>query len=250
MAFRRKRRRPVVQWHRNIGSLSNAASDYPNFLVGGVSGPFNGYGSGSNVVFTSLYRLVEDYPPGAVASAGGNVVLTQADYAGSGYRLRRIVGKCFVSMANTANDSPPHLLVSAGIIVANVDETDGSPLKSGTPNTYSPLWKPNESAAWIWQRSWLLSNPNATYASGPSDQYNLSYSNAANEAGSVMDGPHIDAKTNRLVGPRESLLFVFSAANVSNYGYTASGVARFVMQYRVLKSPNFRAASNRGNSSI
>lgn len=244
MAYRRKRRRRTVVWHVNQGYSSAETAGTPNYLIGGAYTPTGGYYSAGSQGATSLYRMVEDYPAEAIS---GSVQTGDDKLRGSGYHLLRIVGKLFVACNQFAEDAPPVVLVGAGLIVANSDETSGIPLQAATPAKYSPLLKPNERAPWIWRREWVLGNLSSSSNTGDwfyAPQTNMEY-------GSVMDGPHVDAKTHRKLGPRESLLFCFSVQQPQDYPFANAAIgARFIFNYRTLVVPMSAPMSNRYNASI
>lgn len=252
MAFRRmRRRRPTVVWHQNQGlkDATLSVDQQTNVLLGGVGTGVLPYLGATSSAFsqrspTSLYRLVEDFPGEALQTSG--VREPSAILTGSGYRLRRIVGKIFLSSGTDSGATAPSILVGAGITVAQVNESDGAPLDSSTPWKYSPFKTPNERAPWIWQRSWILGNTNSSLA-----PFFLAFDYMNTEAGgSVMDGPHVDAKTNRLIGPRESLLLVLSMANPNNVAANDGAAVNMCFQYRVLTSPVRTSAGNRGNAAM
>jgi len=103
--------------------------------------------------------MLPDYPAEAIRQAGDLPSL--ADFEGSAYRLRRIVGKLFIGLDQTitqAPDSrPKNALIGAGFIILKVDENTGAPINP-TANSYSPLDNNNLRDPWIWRRTWMLTN--------------------------------------------------------------------------------------------
>jgi len=147
--------------------------------------------------------LVIDNPADPLTSAD----VTLSDMFNSGYRLRRIVGKIWVFVQQIAEDTPRNIVVTAGIIVRRVDQADASlslaASSAGAPAIINPGQIENTPDPWIWRRSWFLTNNLSTAASGSLGLSELPESNL--EMGSVADGPHVDQKTARIVGPEERL---------------------------------------------
>jgi len=241
MAFRRKRR-PSVAW---LPIDVQESSQTICFLTGSNNIPAT-----PNTLNTVIHTLTVDYPAEAIRAAAPTQLQTMADFEESGYRLRRIVGKCFVGVLQESDEAPTEppisCLFGAGFMVLKVNPADGSPLLIANPNNYSPLSLSNVRDPWIWRRTWLLTNllqagQNATvsgYAQAPT--FNGDY-------GSVQDGPHIDQKTARRISSEERLFFIASACNIGD----ASGVVgtvQWLLDYRLLASP-LRVMGNRRNAS-
>lgn len=132
-----------------------------------------------------------------------------ADLFSSGYRLRRIVGKFFCTMVQGGETGPHGVIVTAGLIVRREDPNTGASMASafGTRDI-SPAQIENYSDPWIWRRSWVLWDEDHLVASnthGPRGNFFDGY------AGGNADGPHIDQKTARIVGPEERLFLDVSA---------------------------------------
>jgi len=126
-----------------------------------------------------------------------------ADFEGSAYRLRRIVGKLFIGLDQTitqAPDSrPKNALIGAGFIILKVDENTGAPINP-TANSYSPLDNNNLRDPWIWRRTWMLTND---FSNNLTEDYE--FPRSTTDYGSVLDGSHIDQKTARRVSDEERL---------------------------------------------
>lgn len=178
----------------------------PNEAVGAV--PTTNWGtitnqlniSGTVPTASSEVPLVIDQPADPTTS-------TLADIESSGYRLRRIVGKIFVQTDLLDEESGITTIgVTAGLIIRRVDQ-DGTSLNSQVglnQSACSPSERENIMDPWIWRRSWVLENPILTLVSpGPVGPIRLMTSNML--YGSALDGPHVDQKTARLVGPEERL---------------------------------------------
>lgn len=158
---------------------------------------------------------------------------------GNEYFLKRIVGKLFLAVSGqrqTNNDPSTVIsaLVGAGFFVARANDTSqgaGSPIGSATlserQENYSPLSEDAIREPWIWRRTWILGNPNfadreRAVAAANQSSLGLPFSKAPStnmEYGSVLDGPHIDAKTARRIKQDERLWFVI--AGRSTPGLTA-----------------------------
>lgn len=178
---------------------------------------------------------------------------TLSDLEGSAYRLRRIVGKVYIQPAQiaavTAQESTSFIVV-AGIIVLRVD-TAGNIL-SGNNNTYDPGSLDSTRDPWVWRRSWLLSNVvgiGALNTAAP-DSRPLIFpeSNIQAYAGGVMDGPHVDAKTARVISDEERLFFTVSAVGLDGETQGLQTVLAVFGEFRVLASMR-KSSGNRRNAS-
>lgn len=244
--MRFKRRKPTVSWLPTLGQGPD--STWLPFIgslgFGGAAGP-SGMG-------TAVAAVVPDYPAEAIRASAGAGLPSLADFEGSGYRLKRIVGKLNVGIwqqvgdPQGAGDYPTSVLVSAGFIVLRVTEDTGAPLRAATPNDYSPLDLDNVRDPWIWRRSWRLANE---FGQGPTTPIlSQSYEPVVNsEYGSAVDGPNIDARTARRIGQEERLFFCISAMNIANAAALA-GTIEWCLDVRYLCSP-MRAVGNRRNAS-
>lgn len=146
---------------------------------------------------------------------------TMSTVVGNEYFLDRIVGKLFIEHFSQLDDAAAPVggpvLVAAGFFIARADE--GSPnLPIGNEgqfqlnNNYSPLEMDNSREPWIWRRTWLLGTGGA-YADGVVQSRGARAFPASNvHYGSVLDGPHLDAKTKRRVGQDDRLWFICSVA--------------------------------------
>lgn len=134
-----------------------------------------------------------------------------SDIGNSGYRLRRIVGKIFCSANQVDADTPVRTLLTCGIIVRRVNEGGASlAILTGNAATLSPGEIQNTEDPWIWRRTWLLGNPLAT-AAALTPIRSIATVNYASQGGSAVDGPHVDQKTARVIGPEERLFLTFSS---------------------------------------
>lgn len=179
---------------------------------------------------------------------------------GNEWRLRRIVGKFFCAVGATyaGTTSIPLADVALGFIVSKTYD-DGEPLTDF--DEVNPLAQVSMEDPWIWRRRWLLGPSGDNYSTwtnyegtsadnrlyGPAMGFppnNVAY-------GSVQDGPHIDAKTARVIH-RSERLFVVLAARQFNW---SAGVDQADMRvtglldYRLLGSLRSSSYGNRGNAS-
>lgn len=232
-----RRRKPTVAW------LPHVTHNEQTPAVGWWDGAFT-VPNTVDTTSTQIFSLVPDYPAEAVRAT--TELPSLADFEGSGYRLRRIVGKLFAGIEQVvpqgADTNPPVALLGAGIIVLKVEESTGAPLVT-TANHYSPLDNDSTSDPWIWRRTWLLGNDFGLGAT----QSIISLPRWTTEYGSASDGPHIDQKTARRIAKEERLFFVLSCANPF-ITTTQNGSGYFLLDYRILASP-IKVMGNRRNAS-
>jgi len=264
----KRRRKPSVTWLPNTGApptWDTGSLIFPNIIRGFVQASQDpAQADAQDAGFsTVIHRLTADYSAENTGTPIDQTNNSLADYTQAGWRLRRIVGKIFCHKEWSSAAEPICTLVSAGFMVLRTDG-NGSPLRipaTHGANNYSPLLWLNERDPWIWQRSWLLGDGrmffSGNFPTGGSQQSNgwASYPPTNAHYSSASDGPHIDCKTARVIGPEESLFFVLSAFTSPNLGNNpqftnADGVLRpvpFILQYRLLGSP--RRMTNRRNAS-
>lgn len=232
MAFRRRRR--SVQWLPTTITNKPGTPFYFDSII--VDPTFE-------TPRTNLYMLTNDYPASAIRTAGQ--VTSLADWEGSAYRLRRLVGKFHAAMSNTQPDQATETVTAAvlvaGFMVIRVDETAGAPLRPVAD--YSPLALDNIQDPWIWRRSWVLQND---FSNNPINA-SWQFPRCNDDFGSVQDGPHFDCKVGRVIKDEERLAFIVSTYNVSGSA-TLAGEIRFMLDYRILAS-TLRSAGNRRNAS-
>lgn len=240
MAFRRRRKR-IVAW---LPTAAPDNSEFRSWWSGALTVP----AASNTIANTVVIAMLPDYPAEAVRVAGA--LPSISDYEGSGYSLRRIVGKLTLGTDQLLGVSqgvsyPDGILVGAGIIVLKVLSDTGAPLRFATPDDYSPLELDNLRDPWIWRRTWCLSNP---FGFNPTKVYGYNQFPTANtDFGSVSDGPHIDIKTRRTVKAEERLFICMTATNLGDASSNTGGV-RFVLEYRALATP-LRIMGNRRNAS-
>lgn len=246
----RRTRRPAVVWlplstEGRIGTVAGATTgtDSASFFFA-VNTP--GFGGTAG---TQVLPMVKDEPQGIAGQAE-----TLSDLEGSAYRLRRIVGKLFIQPEQIAAAAPTDatsFLITAGFIILRVDGS-GTVL-SGAGATYDTQILDNTRDPWIWRRSWMLSNQagiNALNIAVPDSKILIFPSSTINGyGGGVADGPHVDAKTARVVSDEERLFLVVSALPIDGTDQigNATQVAVFG-EVRVLASMR-KQSGNRRNAS-
>lgn len=149
----------------------------------------------------------------ATSFPGGTNSLS--DVENSGYRLRRIVGKIFVLMPpqGSAESTFDRVMVTAGIIIrrTGIDGINSlAGAEAGTSASIETGNVKNWADPWIWRRSWLLSN-NQTVNLGADAMHEASSNYLHGPA--AVDGPHVDQKTARIVGPEERLFLDVQAVS-------------------------------------
>lgn len=242
--FRRRRRQrvwlPVLGTETHITGATAANDVAAQFDSGTVSG---------NTPLTFVHSLTWDFPAEQqiVNNAG---FPSLADFEQSGYLLDSIIGKCFVA----ANIDDQHatsfrpLQVTAGFEVLRVDAGTGLPVATGTTieEDYDPTLAFNIRDPWIWRRTWIL-EPQGNNAGVVFSDRQWPCSTA--KYGSVSDGPHIETKSRRRVGPEERLWFILTARHYpANIDLTnASTFVEWMLDYRLIGRP--MKMSNRRNAS-
>jgi len=255
VAFRtRRRRKPRVIWMPTYGGLNPDAS--PDTTFTGIRGVLN---VDTEEVIYDAFPLTFDYSFDAnlqqQAAAVGYPGSLHDIVSGNEWKLRRIVGKCFLWASGDETDSPvvqaALVDVAVGFIVCNTED-DGSPTTDF--NTCNPLSQEGSEDPWIWRRRWLLNpyNPPTLgtdtsnigfFANSSIPQFNGQY-------GSVADGPHIDQKTSRRIHRSQRLFCVIATRPhlVQISSDFAAYSLQYLLDYRLLGSLAPRSAGNRGNA--
>lgn len=238
----RKRRRTRYKWlpvlpdalDNGAGGIFYTATRQINVLTAGLT-------PGLIILPVTTDRILED-------EASQNMLMVEM--VGSDYFLKRIVGKLSLAYAQdnrayVAGAPPiwPAVQVGAGFFVARSeggDQSIGSPAPIGAATAtavqnyenYSPLSEGAIREPWIWRRTWSLGNnyDAAAFAAGANTSGQAYYPANNLNFGSVLDGPHIDAKTARRVGQDNRLWFALaiqgiptSSAIEPTQGCTVSG---------------------------
>lgn len=261
---RRRRRRPRVVWlpvHGRDDSTLQEGSSYVNG-IGGFLAPDPTTGA----VHTDFKPVTFDYSDSPAAEEGVNYRSLQDLTSGNGFRLRRIVGKCFISAALEADvgtpDKIPLIDVAAGFILNRTDDS-GNPYITASGVTgdlqAGPLAQDGAEDPWIWRRRWLLSPiPSvANWAITSVSDLNSLYAPFDGQGqfpmttagyGSVQDGPHIDQKTARVIGRQERLYFWIQARVVNADANTMQVQVPYLVDIRLLGSLRMNVGNRRNAS--
>jgi len=242
MASRKRRR--AVTWLPTIGTNIS------------VEGPDNVSGREFTLAVApetqvAITALTFDEPRDPDQDAIGDTTL--ADFVGSEYMLKRIVGKLFIAYSSPFNvaGEPLATLVGAGFFVARAgdpaqDETlpIGATTLAERQENYNPLSEDCIREPWIWRRTWVLGAGGALAGDGIDAERAFPTTTAG--YGSMADGPHIDAQTMRRVTSDERLWFALSTVRfpVTAGGSGDGSSIRGYLDYRLLGS--LMKARNRG----
>lgn len=208
MARRFARRKPKVVWLPVRGTASILSEYGADTAAIGFQNVF-AVDPGGTITWDAVEITFDGSVSASTAQTAGDERSLDDLVGGQAYRLRRIVGKCFVGLAtNTTTLGGPGVDVACGFIVC---KTDANGVVNTDFITTNPLAQDSAEDPWIWRRRWILGNPTNSLSPDQAWIQNFPLSNA--EYGSVADGPHIDQKTARIIGPQERLMFVIAARN-------------------------------------
>lgn len=207
----RRTRRPKVVWLPNsnterlgVSGVATSGIQSGFFETAVVVGP----GAVRGLMFHSIIPVVKDDDQVLTGP------VTLADIESSGYRLRRIVGKIFVECDQDANQSitgeTRNIAVTCGFIVLKVVRETGAPINANQTD-YSPATLDGIGDPWIWQRTWCVGRQKPADAPGIDGFSQFPQNNVFQYGGGVLDGPHIDAKTARVISAEERLFLVVTA---------------------------------------
>lgn len=258
MAFRRRRRKPVVKWLFNPGTLISQQAGQTIPLTDVLDNPAAielQFTSNPIVPTTISAPMVVDQPT-TEAFAGGSLSVFQENTLtlsnDLGYRLRRIVGDLFIAAVSEptvqGDLTVPGILCQCGLIVRRVD-SDGQPAVSGQDQDVGAIQ--NNSDPWIWRRNWILGVEGA--AIGGTDTTAIALQNfPSNNADYGQSRTQVDQKTARVVGPEERLFFDLTVWSLpfNNTASVWNKNARIycVFDYRVLASLKLNAGNRRNAS--
>jgi len=246
----RRRNKPKVVWLPAVNNNSIDTNARSMWSVASVPCPTI-VGADATVLETPIVMDGPNSDPLAPNS-------TLADIESSGYRLRRIVGKLYLFLGQSQTSQVEDLYaITAGFIIRRVDPTTGASLASLAGATeIDPADIDNSMDPWIWRRSWILSNgpdggppggqPStdtlaaAVGQAGGGSNYGKQY------PGGNLEGPHVDQKTARIVGPEERLFLNVSATPLFSVANTTTLVAIYEM--RVLASMRTNIGNRRNAS--
>lgn len=242
--MRKRRTKRKFTWFPVIGS-AGPVEDEDDFNQ--LMGQFNVLPNGSSLVF--INPLIPDVPmEGDEIDPSAPGQLVQA--LGQEYYIERIVGKIFLGVSGSADDSPTTVfpktvLVGAGLFVARANDADvgggantpiGSASLAERQENYSPLGVDAIREPWMWRRTWILNtgrpNPNTNAATGFGPTFQsiggtITFAPGAPKTnmqyGSVLDGPHMDVKSVRRVGNDERL-FLVVATRALDVEFASGGV--------------------------
>lgn len=243
MARRFTRRKPRVVWLPTFGNTS-FGEDGGAAQAGGMV-----FGVGLNdtigIAFDAAALTWDGNNSPSAAQGFGSTSESLADFTqGSSYRLRRIVGKFWCgATTNGIATNVMAIQVAFGFIIGRADPNGD--LQTDFQNV-NPLFQDSMDDPWIWRRSWLI-------APAPYDTANrwgaIPFTNI--EYGSVADGPHIDQKTARVVGPEERLVGIMAARVFETVDHAAIIGAPEVsgyLDYRLLASMRSNVGNRRNAS--
>lgn len=200
-----------------LGSrYTNGELEYPSTPIRIELVPEQDNAAQPNVSDSSLavFPVVPDFTQLPSSTFGDTNINLRDIASGQDWFLDRIVGKIHLHCLAGAGGTDPSVewgavMVKAGFFVAHSDADDEN-TPSLVDEEIDPLNIDNAMDPWIWQRSWLLGNPNSAYHVLDGKYFP---SNTA-DFGSVMDGGHVDTKSKRRI-QREQRLFMA----VSCFGY-------------------------------
>jgi len=227
--MRRRSRSPKVVWLPQTNANSIGVNNELVYQLFTITTPGGFIGTGGTA--TDEIPLVLDSQQSAVADPA-----SLADINSSGYRLRRIVGKIWVIAGQTgpssSGDPEAHTtsIVSAGIIVRHAETTTGQSMAELSGSDIGPGAIDNTGDPWVWRRSWIIGNrwagDNVATVSGSGIQFSHNW-NPDNwtHGPAAVDGPHVDQKTARVVGPEERLYLTVSATTAGESSFTSAGLA-------------------------
>lgn len=211
----RRRRRTKYTWLPTIGGDTFPGPGDRDFVFNGITRQLSLPSSGGPTTL-DIFPVIADNVRDVVGNEEGQLV----DFVGSTLFLKRIVGKCHVwfQQSNQNGDTQPAAVISAGFFIARQhgDQSVGFfpvGLQDGDNvddfDEYSPAGQPCIREPWIWRRTWILGN-NLTQLP-VTESANGAFFPATNASRSVLDGPHIDAKTARRTQNDERLWFAWQA---------------------------------------
>lgn len=240
--YRRKRRNRGT-WLPTLGTQMSEDDSYLSGFGFGIGAPVD-----TTTISTIVYPITADSPTYQGDSVGQNT--TMAEVIGNEYFLDRIVGKLFLMYepardvsGNTVNGP---VLVASGFFVARADDNNPlTPIGAGSAqevrDNYSPLDLDTIREPWIWRRAWMLgTSGNARLGGGISLSTNWdegAFPSSNTLCGSVLDGPHIDAKTKRRVGQEDRLWWALAVARpiqlFTSGTPTTNGEVKGYLDYRL-----------------
>lgn len=210
MAKRRRRRRGV--WFPNLGTAGPEGGQADDSA--GIWAELIPSAIGDTGIF--LTDLTFDQPVDEGADSTGTAPRSLADFVGSEYILKRIVGRLFLGLDQSqVVGTTKAVLITCGFFVARAD--DDPTLVNPTPvgaatlvdqvREYAPDSVGNIREPWIWRRQWILGNTLQTFVTSQSAEAFFPPNNVTYNPGG-MEGGFIDQKTIRRVGQDDRLWFI------------------------------------------
>lgn len=257
----RRRRRPRVVWLPLQQADSVRADQLSSLKQGELPVDVATPGNGGHIEFP----IVSD----GIGQGQDPLVVTNslADIERSGYRLRRVVGKIFIfypasSVINIGLGGV--VAVTAGLMVRREDNLTGLSLAAtaGTQEFAVDATR-NIMDPWAWRRTWIVGDPGENFIRPNSNPFTAISQNAAatqfvntgipgtnfGHGPALGDGPHIDAKTARIVGPEERLFLDFTARCLMGNASTVSNVVNIQIAFDVRILASMRSTvGNRKNA--
>lgn len=260
-----KRRRPRVVWLPVMGRDFFEGTEGGNNYGNGVGGSLTVVPDGA--IYTEFQPVTFDYSNPSSFEEGVDFRSLHDLTSGNSYRLRRLVGKFHAGIVVDANQGNfsflPTVDVAAGFIINKTDPS-GNPLVSSSiggadQTVFGPLSEDGAEDPWIWRRRWLLSSliPNAYFTAANAEQAANIFGSTNQQAvfpnttagyGSVQDGPHIDQKTARVIGPQERLFFWVQARVTAPDGSMYTPTLLYNVDLRILASLRFQQGNKRNAS--
>jgi len=261
------RRKQRLSWFIPLGTTITPGEQGDPFNLSGLRFEMPVNADGTDVVqeFPLTFDVSQDQQL-AAAAADPTVILSLSDLQNESWRIRRLVGKLHASFLTedgqaTALSAPPAVIFGAGLMVNKVGENGLPP----ATDSLSPLRQSANTDPWIWRRVWMLGQNyqgNRTiYAgnivvdeprnagTGQVDEVAASrFPATTDHFGSIQDGPHVDAKTNRIIGPDERLfLWLATCAYPGTETYESGAGVFGYFDYRMLGA--LMRSTNRRNAS-
>lgn len=257
-----RRRKPKVQWFSPLGSALQVGDTI--FATGPTT--FDVPVLNNGLINSIDIGLTFDFGQESVLQSSLNQnVVTLADLQSSAWRLRRMVGNVFATRTYQGEgDSdipvggPIAVLFGVGAMVRTVDGT-GSTLGS-----VDALNRDDYTDPWIWRKVWVLGQSshvtrnaaNLREGFGPvtgigvSDTFAAfgSFPRSNTEYGYLAGSPHIDQKTNRVIGPEERLILTLTTQIVP-FTQTPTAVSGVVGCFEFRYLGGLQRSSNRRNAS-
>jgi len=258
-----RRRRPRVLWFPPLGARVTQLED--DTFTGGTTFEVPVFGSG-DFGFGTLPVTFDQGQENAL-STSLTTPITLADLMSSAWRLRRMITNVFatyrltgIGAGDPASGQHPACAFSVGAMVLATDAS-GVPNKADT----QPLARENYTDPWIWRRVWVLGQGQHltregaglnTFAGFRASAGALldatgafaNFPQSTTDYGYLAGGPHIDQKTNRVIGPEERLFLIFGTKPlpITSVNAIDSTVVGFV-DYRLLGG--LQRSTNRRNAS-